>query len=380
MDKKQQIRVCHISTVHDLYDARVFYRECCSLAETGYEVHLIIQAEKPFVKEKVHIHPVWSVKSKILRILFMPWVAMVKALRTKASIYHYHDPELILMGFVLRWILGKKVIFDIHESVTRQVVSKPWLPKWSRKPIAVFYKSLERIFIPGQALVLASPYSTLDYPSTSYLVRNYPLINEDLLRLANEHKRHTDVPLLVYVGSVAKIRGAMVYVELAGKLAERGYDFRMEIVGPYTKKLGRELKSKIETLHLQNKVVLTGRMDWPQAMQLISQATIGMCLLLPVPNYKASLATKILEYMMLGTPVLASNFDCWRDFVEGERTGMMADPAKMDEVVEVCEQMLNDPDELVAMGKRGIEAVRLKYNWSTEFKELLRCYNDLLSR
>jgi glycosyltransferase involved in cell wall biosynthesis len=284
------------------------------------------------------------------------------------------------MGFILRWIFGKKVIFDIHESVTRQVISKPWLPEWSRKPIAILYKFIEKMFIPGQALVLASQHSTSDYPPTSYLVRNYPLIGEDLLRLLNEHKRHTDVPILVYVGSVARIRGAMVYVELAGKLAEHGHDFRMEIIGQYDEKFGRELRAKIEELRLQEKVLLRGRLDWMDAMGFVSQATIGMCLLLPVPNYKESLATKILEYMMLGTPVLASDFDCWRNFVEGERAGMMADPTKIDKVVGVCEEMLSMPDELAAMGKRGMEAVRSKYNWSTEFKELLRCYNNLVSK
>jgi glycosyltransferase involved in cell wall biosynthesis len=58
---------------------------------------------------------------------------------------------------------------------------------------------------------------------------------------------------------------------------------------------------------------------------------------------------------------------------------MMVDPNNIDEVVKVCEQMLSDPDELAAMGKRGIEAVRSKYNWSSEFQELLRCYRDLLN-
>jgi glycosyltransferase involved in cell wall biosynthesis len=82
--------------------------------------------------------------------------------------------------------------------------------------------------------------------------------------------------------------------------------------------------------------------------------------------------------MMCGTPVLCSNFDHWRPYVEGERTGMMADPNNIDEVVKVCEQMLGDPDELVAMGKRGIEAVRTKYNWDTEFRVLRQCYEDLL--
>jgi glycosyltransferase involved in cell wall biosynthesis len=59
---------------------------------------------------------------------------------------------------------------------------------------------------------------------------------------------------------------------------------------------------------------------------------------------------------------------------------MMAEPNNIDEVVKVCEQMLSNPDELAAMGKRGMELVRTKYNWSREFEVLLRCYSDLLKK
>jgi glycosyltransferase involved in cell wall biosynthesis len=380
MSEKNAKVICHISTVHPLDDVRVFYRECCSLAETGYEVHLIIQAEKPFVKERVHIHPVWSAKSRILRMLFMPWVAMIKALRTKASIYHYHDPELILMGFVLRWIFGKKVVFDIHESVPRQIMSKFYLPGFSRKCVSVCYKLSERIFMAGQSLIIANKNCIEDYPGNSYLVQNYPLLDSGTEAIRKKGAGKVEPPLLAYLGGVTEIRGSLVYAELAYELAKRGNNFKMLIIGPYSADEGEKLKSKVNELGVQKYVEITGRMNWPEAMEKVSRASIGLCLLLPIPNYVTCLATKILEYMMLGTPVLASDFDCWRDFVEGERAGMMTDPTKIDEVVDVCEQMLSKPDELAAMGKRGMEAVRSKYNWSTEFKELLRCYNDLLNR
>jgi glycosyltransferase involved in cell wall biosynthesis len=366
--------------VHALSDVRIFYRECCSLVKAEYEVHLVIPADKSITKQGVHVQALPTVKNRLLRMLLMPWVAMIKALRTKASLYHYHDPELLLMGFVLRWVLGKKVVFDIHESVFRQIMSKPYLPRSSRKMISLCYRLLERIFIAGQSLIIANKNSVSDYPSNTYLVQNYPLMIEEMSAVAAAEKRKSSIPLLVYVGGVTKIRGAMVYIELAGKLAEHGHDFHMKLVGPYTEEYGRELKSKIQELDLENKVVLTGRMDWMEAMKLVAQATIGMCLLLPVPNYTTCLATKIIEYMMLGTPVLVSDFDCWRDFVAGEKVGMMADPTNIDAVVEVCEWMLNNPGELAAMGERGIEAVRSKYNWPSEFQELLRCYEDLLGK
>lgn len=373
-------RICHISTVHSSSDVRILYRECCFLVKAGYEVHLVIPCEQSCAKDGIHLHSIRRVKHRLLRMLFMPWVAMRKALQTRSSLYHYHDPELLFMGFVLRWVFGKKVIFDIHESVPRQIMSKPYLPWFTRKPISLCYRFLERIFIAGQALVVANKNSVSDYSSNTYLVQNYPLLNEELIAIANDEKQRYKVPLLVYVGGVNKIRGAMVYVELAKRLLEHGYDFRMTLIGQYSKEFGRELKSKIEKSHLQNKVVLAGHMDWLKAMKTVSQATIGMCLLLPEPNYSTCLATKIIEYMMLGTPVLASNFDVWQPYVEGERTGLMVDPNNIDQVVKVCERMLSDPDELAAMGKRGMEVVRTKYNWDTEFKVLLQCYDDLLKK
>lgn len=376
----QKVHVCHISTVHDLSDVRVFYRECCSLVTAGYEVHLIIPCEQSCVKKGVHIHCIRRVKSRLLRMLFMPWVAMRKALRTKASLYHYHDPELVFMGFVLRWFFGKRVIFDIHESVARQIMGKGYLPRFTRKAVSLSYRFLEHISIRGQVLILANENSLPDYSSNVYLVRNYPLLNEDLIASAVDEKQTSKIPLLVYVGGVTKVRGALVYIELAAKLAAKHHEFRMLLIGPCSKELHEELNARIKRFNLTDMVFVTGHMDYPKAMHCVARATIGMCLLLPLPNYTTCLATKVIEYMMLGTPVLASDFDVWRPYVEGERTGMLADPTNVDEVLEVCEKMLADRDQLAAMGRQGMIAVRDKYNWSSEFGVLLECYQDLLSK
>ncbi len=313
-------------------------------------------------------------------MLFMPWLAMAKALRTKAMIYHYHDPELVFMGWVLRWFFHKKVIFDIHESVARQIMGKDYLPRCTRKTISICYKFMERIFTRGQVLVLANENSVADYPSDAYLVQNYPLLDDSLIAATADEEQKSEVPLLVYVGGVSKIRGALVYIELAAELAARHHDFRMMLIGPCSPELHERLNTRIKQLNLTEIVSVTGRMEYRQAMQSVARATIGLCLLLPVPNYTTCLATKIIEYMMLGTPALASNFDVWRPYVQGEGTGMLADPTNIDEVVEVCERMLADRDALAAMGQRGRTAVRQKYNWTSEFAVLLQCYQDQIKK
>jgi hypothetical protein len=42
----------------------------------------------------------------------------------------------------------------------------------------------------------------------SYLVQNYPLLNEEIMAIATDKKQRPKVPLLIYVGGVEKIRGA----------------------------------------------------------------------------------------------------------------------------------------------------------------------------
>lgn len=373
----EKIRVCIFTTVHLPDDVRVFHRECKSLVNAGYDVHLVVPCEKSQSKDGVQIHAIRRVKSRLVRMTVMTWVAMYEALRTKATIYHFHPPEMLFVGFLMRWVFFKKVVFDMRESISRQIMAKEYLPKWSRKIASLCYRVIENICLKGIAVIVANDRS-IEENEPCYLVRNFPDIDEDLMAEAVEMNKRLQQPMLVYLGGVWENRGAFIYIDLAHGLAERGHDFRMMIIGPHEEQFGQKLNARIREVGLQDKVLVPGLMDYREAMKIVSRAAIGLALLKPTPNHLFCLAGKMIEYMMCGTPVLCSNFDHWRPYIEGEHTGMMADPDNMDEIIDVCEKMLNNPDELAAMGRRGMEAVRTKYNWEVEFKVLLQCYDDLL--
>ena len=145
MDKKRKnIKVCHLTSVHPPFDIRIFYKECISLANNGFDVTLIAPRIESTERMGVKIIPIHLPKNRFKRMLFVTFKMFQLAIKQKAKVYHFHDPELMLCGILLR-LSGKKVIFDIHENVRLSLVSKDWLPKWMGKIIGAIYFIFESI-------------------------------------------------------------------------------------------------------------------------------------------------------------------------------------------------------------------------------------------
>ena len=108
-------KVCHLTTVHPRYDNRIFHKECKSLTNNGYDTILLVaDGGKVEITEKVKIIGLKSTKNILRRLMIQPLTFFIQSIRQKADLYHFHDPELIFTGLLLR-IAGKKVVYDIHE-------------------------------------------------------------------------------------------------------------------------------------------------------------------------------------------------------------------------------------------------------------------------
>ena len=74
------------------------------------------------------------------------WSAYICALGLKADLYHIHDPELLTAGYLLR-LRGKKVIYDIHEDLPRQIFGKSYLRPYLRASISFLIERLENFLL-----------------------------------------------------------------------------------------------------------------------------------------------------------------------------------------------------------------------------------------
>lgn len=173
------IKVCHVTSVHPAKDERIFHKECRSLAKE-YEVYLIAPNVQDEIVEGVHILGVSLPKGRLKRMLNLDAVYK-KALEVDAAVYHFHDPELMRIGLRLKR-RGKKVVFDSHEDVPQQLLTKEYLPTWSKRPLSTIYAAIERRCLRQyDALVSVTPSIVERLENINpmtVMITNYPSVTE----------------------------------------------------------------------------------------------------------------------------------------------------------------------------------------------------------
>ena len=311
-----------------------------------------------------------EIKNRILRILFKPLIAFFKAARLKSDLYHFHDPELIPVGVLLK-IFGRKVVYDVHEDVSQQILHKEWIPGLIRKPLSDIFNKFEKFFASFfDGIITATPhildkFSKVSYKEKKVCINNYPIVRK-------LEKNHIKKDWVLYIGGITKERSAL---EMVQSFNIKNHELIL-IGSIYPKELLKKMKREKNWKNVEYLQSIYGN----EKFDYFHESKIGLCLLKPTKNYVDSLPVKILEYWERGLPVLASNFSYWKGFY-GTYGGIdFVDPTSPDEIKNKLAQMLKNPNNLLEMGKKGREAVEKYLNWDAEFKKLLKFYDSILSK
>ena len=370
-------RVIHITTVHPADDVRILTKECAALAAAGYEVILLAQNPRHEITEipGVRLVTLPTPRNRLARVTFTAWTAIRTALRTKAVICHFHDPELIPIGILLK-LCRRIVIYDVHEDLPQQIRDKHWIPRILRAPTALIAFCAEAIA--GQvfdAIVTVTPTIAARFPSEStVLVRNLPILAE-LLSPSRLELYPARESLVAYVGGITNARGARQMVEATG-LLRRTPQVTLVLAG---RPQPAGLVDELALIPGWDRVRATGWIGRAEVADLLGCARIGIVTLLPTANYLKSYPTKLFEYMAAGLPVVASDFPVWRDIVDGAKCGLLVDPSDPSAIAQAIDTLLSDPLAAETMGMNGQRAVIERYSWEAEQHALVGLYQRLLA-
>ncbi|MDO4412653.1 glycosyltransferase [Cutibacterium sp.] len=363
-------RVVSLSTVHHGHDNRVFNKEARALVQAGYDYHLVISAERDGIDNGIPVVALHREEGRVRRLILSQREAWHYLQVLQPEVLHIHDPELIPLALLWGHRDHCKVIYDAHEDLIGQVDTKPYLGKLTRPLARLAARGLVGLADRGADAVVAATETVGQrfHHSPVTVVRNYPW-------LGNYDVTPDPVPgRLVYVGDLSEERKLSFMIEVTRRI-------RCQVPQAHLVLAGRVLSGCQNTVDRavgEGFVDHLGLVSPTEVPKVLASGQIGLVFLKPLPNYVASLPTKLFEYMASRLPFAASDFPAWREMFGRYGAGIFVDTEDIAVTAGSLAELLADSNRCREIGQAGRRAVEAGLNFESQAEALTGLVGRLL--
>jgi glycosyltransferase involved in cell wall biosynthesis len=260
----------------------------------------------------------------------------------------------------LRWILRENPSFDIV--ITRDPGSLPQVARLRKHGIKIFYQAHnfyldlernkdvkrinaekysrnERRFLPKFDGILA-----LNRPQKELYEEfvNVPVMDgKPGLERIHKPIDNFDNKVVVYSGSFQLQKGVSVLME-AFALCQTP-DAKFVLAGGRSEEEIAPIRNLARKLQIENRITITGWMNYAQLEQHLAKATVGIIPLVDnFYNRYLTAPTKLFDYLAFGIPVIASDLPSIRDFVSDSDALAFVPPERPEALAWEIDNILNN--------------------------------------
>jgi glycosyltransferase involved in cell wall biosynthesis len=363
-------RIAHISSAHPRYDVRIFHKEVCSLAKKEGVFLIVADGLGDENINNISIQDVGKFGSRFKRMFFSIFLVLFKVLKSGAKVVHFHDPELLLITIPLKF-LGKIVVYDVHENVHMQILSKTYIHSYLRYFLSRSLYFFENIMCTQiNSIVCATPSiaSRFHYfKKKVFVVNNYPLSNELYGEMVSKESNNE----IAYIGAISEERGIF---ELISAINILNGKVKLNLAGNFS---DDNLFNMVSKLDGWKYVKYYGQVSRTEVKSILSRSSGGIVNFLPAPNHMEAQPNKMFEYMSAGLPLLCSNFPLWNQIISTHNCGISFDPTDPISMAESINKLFKDIEHCKLLGVNGRKAVNEFYNWDIEEQVLFHVYDVL---
>lgn len=387
MAAQRSPRILHVSTAHPPFDSRIFDREACALARSGFRVDVAMNVTEPQERHGVTVRPLGSHGGSRLRRVGRN-VRALKYMLGPYDIVHVHDPELLVAGLVAT-ALRKKVVYDVHEFYRARLAERDpaqgWIHPALRPAVAAAYGAFENAALPrfaGAVVVapeMADMYAKIFKRERIALVRNFPQIDAAEIARARAAQRPIGHRYFVQTGGASYLRCFGTLVEAAEQLGARGIYAPLAVLGKVD--LSGYPASQREKLLQRAKranVLLVGRVPHTEMLRWVAHAHGGIATQPYSENAAKGFATKIFEYFALGLPVIVSDFGNNAKIVRSHGAGIAVPYDDAIAYADAMENLLADAAHRKELAAAAGNAAK-RYSFQADFPNLTALYRHILS-
>jgi Glycosyltransferase Family 4/Glycosyl transferases group 1 len=292
------MKIIHVTTLHPSTDARIYYRECISLASIpGHEVCLAAPSANEADLKVNAISLPRPFKFRPLRIMQSSF-SLLRLLRShRADVWHLHDPELLPVAILASFLMKGKFVWDSHEDYLKQLEIRNSKRSTNYVARRFFSKSLRVIFrLVDQrfAGILAATPSI----GTFYRNLNTSVVSNDV-----DHKFYSDLrpsasnDYFLFTGAPNESALLDTIIE-----AGRTVKFNLVIAGekpdPRLVFLGNRI--------FGNRISFLGFQSHESLRKLISGARFGFVTYSNIEQEEDAFPTKLGEFLASGLPIIST--------------------------------------------------------------------------
>ena len=369
--------ILHLTISPCDHERRIF-NEAISASKKGFTVKIVALKTPDLPKEEqIENIPLTRISIKNwkggpLKFLSFNWKLWRYIRKLNFTVLHVHD-VWVLPAAVLANIFGKKkVVYDAHEYIRG-------LEIFSRKKLSgIIWKFTEYVLIKKIDCLISinEDHQKLfreNYPEIpkSVVLKNYPRLQQiesSKAKPANSVREK----VIIFQGILKKGRGLVQAIEAMQNL-QSGI---LRIIG--YGELKDELENKVRKSDLEEKIEFLGKVPLADLLSETQKARAGLVLFEPLSlNYTYASPNKFFEYVMSGTPIIASNIPTLKVLNQEFEVALLVDPFKPDSISRAMDQLLTDDNLWLRLHQNCLLASK-RWNWEAQEDKLIKIYENLL--
>ncbi len=309
------------------------------------------------------------VKLPLLWFRMLIWL-----LRDKFDILHCHDFDTLPVGLLVARLKGRPCVFDAHEIYSAMVSES--VPAW----VTGFLRWAETILVPYADLVVTAneTFSSICRGMGArkvVVVMNCPPAEEIANRNPESVRRTLGLEgreVCLYAGMLERSRNLDTLMKVFDTLEDENIVLVLGGYGSLVDYVQRRVSGS-------KNIMYVGWIAVDEMTSYISAADV--VLLLDDPSFqinRLATATRLLQAIALGVPVLASQGTSSAKIVQDEAIGLCVRYDDVEEIRTALHRLLYDTELRKSMIENCLRASRERYSWEIMERRLIEAYGQLL--
>jgi glycosyltransferase involved in cell wall biosynthesis len=365
----------------------------------GHEVDLLALhydwsniKEKTFVDHGVHVHYVGQMHvlkegprksyfgpGKLLIVSIISTLQLAKALRqSDADIIQICKPQPMNSLAALLGAKGRPIFCDCDDY---EAETNVFANKWQKKIVQYFEDGIIN-YVSGLTTnthFSLERYAALGYPQENIFYVPNGVERERFVRQTYPDRIHTrwglnpDQSIVLYVGTLSiHSHSVDILIDAFNQVVNTIPNVRLLLVG------GGEdydlLQEKVRQLKLDSHVTFTGRVSPENIPDYIAAATVSVDPIKDDLTAKARSPLKVMESLVLGTPVVTSDVGDRRSILNDGEFGILVPPGNVEGLTNGLIEILTNPSTRSSMEKAAINN-REQWFWDNLTEKFISIYS-----